>query len=58
MADSHDAVTTVNLDASPFQLPPIEGLPFARDSEEARAIERVIEESKQQRERAGDDPSE
>ena len=27
---------------SPFELPPIEGLPFDDDSEEARAIERIL----------------
>lgn len=35
---------------SPFELPPIEGLPFGRDSEEARAIRRVIEQSDRERE--------
>lgn len=29
-------------DESPFELPPIEGIPFDDDSDEARAIERVI----------------
>jgi hypothetical protein len=29
-------------DESPFELAPIEGIPFDDDSEEARAIERVI----------------
>jgi hypothetical protein len=28
---------------SPFESPPVEGIPFAKDSEEARAIRRVIE---------------
>jgi hypothetical protein len=36
---------------SPFELPPIEGLPFSKDSEEARAIREVIEQA--ERERAG-----
>lgn len=27
---------------SPFELPPIEGIPFDKDSEEARAIERIL----------------
>ena len=30
-------------DESPFELPPIEGIPFDADSEEARAIERVLQ---------------
>ncbi|HEX2304611.1 MAG TPA: hypothetical protein VHH57_13370 [Gaiella sp.] len=34
---------------SPFELPPIEGLPFARDSEEAEAIRRVIEQADRER---------
>ena len=36
---------------SPFELPPIEGIPFSKDSEEARAIREVIEQA--DRERAG-----
>ncbi|HXV56855.1 MAG TPA: hypothetical protein VD704_03220 [Gaiellaceae bacterium] len=28
---------------SPFPVPPIEGIPFAKDSEEAEAIRRVLE---------------
>jgi hypothetical protein len=43
----------VDPEASPFALPPIEGLPFDRDSEEAVAIRRVIEEA--DRERSGKD---
>jgi len=35
---------------SPFELPPIEGLPFADDSEEANAIRRVIEQADRERE--------
>jgi len=51
MAGRHDeeVVATVDPDESPFELPAIEGLPFDDDSEEARAIERVIEEAEQQR---------
>jgi hypothetical protein len=30
---------------SPFPVPPIEGIPFARDSEEAEAIRRVLEKA-------------
>jgi hypothetical protein len=37
------------IDESPFELPAIEGLPFDDDSEEARAIERVLEEAKRER---------
>jgi hypothetical protein len=36
-------------DESPFELPPIEGLPFADDSEEAKAIRRVIEQANRER---------
>lgn len=32
----------VDLDESPFHTPPIAGLPFGKDSEEARAIERIL----------------
>lgn len=41
----------VDPDASPFALPPIEGLPFDRDSDEAAAIRRVIEEADRERSR-------
>jgi len=34
---------------SPFELPPIEGIPFSRDSEEARAIREVIEQADRER---------
>lgn len=30
---------------SPFEVPPIEGLPFEKGSEEDQAIQRIIEES-------------
>ena len=43
-----------NPDESPFELPPIEGIPFSKDSEEARAIREVIEQA--DRERAGLSP--
>ena len=33
---------------SPFELPPIEGIPFDKDSEEARAIERVKDEAERE----------
>ncbi len=33
---------TVDPNASPWPVPPIEGIPFDVESEEARAIERVL----------------
>lgn len=40
---------------SPFELPPLEGIPFSKDSEEARAIREVIEQADSERaERAED----
>lgn len=50
-----EALATVDPDESPFELPAIEGLPFADDSEEARAIERVLEEARQERSAEEDD---
>jgi hypothetical protein len=41
----------VDSEASPFALPPIEGLPFDRDSDEAAAIRRVIGEADRERAR-------
>jgi len=38
---------------SPFEMPPIEGIPFDQDSEEARAIRRVIEEADRERPKSG-----
>jgi hypothetical protein len=32
----------IDLDASPFETPPVAGIPFGKDSEEARAIERIL----------------
>jgi hypothetical protein len=51
MADRREdeALATADPDESPFELPAIEGLPFDDDSEEARAIERVLEEAKRER---------
>jgi hypothetical protein len=40
---------------SPFELPPIEGLPFGDDAEKARAFRRIIEQA--ERERASMDAS-
>jgi hypothetical protein len=39
----------IDIDASPFEIQPIEGIPFARDSEEARAIERVLRRASEAR---------
>ena len=33
---------SASADESPFELLPIEGIPFGKDSEEARAIERIL----------------
>jgi hypothetical protein len=51
MADRREdeALATVDPDKSPFELPAIEGLPFDDDSEEARAIELVLEEARRER---------
>jgi hypothetical protein len=50
-----EVVAAVDPDESPFELPAIEGLPFSDDSEEARAIERVLEEAAKERGAASDD---
>ena len=34
---------------SPFELPPVDGLPFASDAEKSRAIRRVIEQAEYER---------
>lgn len=36
-------------DASPFEVPAVEGIPFGKDSEEARAIRRIIEQADRER---------
>ena len=41
----------VNADDSPFALQEIAGLPFAKDSEEAKAIRDVIEQANRERAR-------
>lgn len=38
-----------NPDESPFELQAVEGMPFDKDSEEARAIRAVIEEGDRER---------
>jgi hypothetical protein len=35
--------------ASPFEIWPIAGMPFAKDSEEAKAIERIIAQAERER---------
>jgi DNA primase len=40
---------TPSPDESPFELPPVEGLPFSKDSEEARAIREVLEQADSER---------
>jgi hypothetical protein len=40
---------------SPFAVPAVEGIPFGKDSEEARAIRRVIEDSEAERADNADD---
>jgi hypothetical protein len=44
-----------NPDDSPFELPPIEGIPFSSDSEEARSIRAVIEQADSERAAQADD---
>jgi len=45
MSQTPDPSTTPpDPDESPFEIPPIEGLPYKRGSVEEKAIERVIEE--------------
>ena len=43
--------STVDPDEKPFELPPIEGLPFTKRSEEDRAIEAIIREADETREK-------
>jgi hypothetical protein len=44
-----DQAPEPNPDDSPFELPPIEGIPFSKDSEEARSIRAVIEQADSER---------
>ena len=46
---TRDGGAVVDLDSSPFEAQAIEGMPFAEDSVEARAIRRVIEEADRRR---------
>ena len=43
----------IDPDSSPFEAPPIAGIPFGKDSEEARAIERMIEQAGRERAPSG-----
>ena len=51
MAEAEHIADRVDPDESPFAVPPIAGLPFKKDSEEARAIRRIIAEAEEARER-------
>lgn len=51
MAEAEHLAHRVDPDESPFAVPPIAGLPFNKDSEEARAIRRIIAEADETRER-------
>jgi len=42
MATDESATPQPDPSDSPFELVPIEGLPFDKDGEEARAIERIL----------------
>ena len=46
--DKHPAAEP-DPEASPFEPAPIEGMPFSKDSEEARAIREVIEQAERYR---------
>ena len=47
--DAARKTPSVEPDASPWPVPPVEGLPFGKDSDEARAIERVLEQAEEDR---------
>jgi hypothetical protein len=55
MATEQQPAAEPNPNESPFELPPIEGIPFDDDSEEAQAIKRVIEQSERDRAATGAD---
>jgi hypothetical protein len=50
-AQEADDATAVDPNDTPFELPPIEGLPFKKGSEEDRAIEAIIREADETREK-------
>ena len=39
----------IDPDSSPFEAPGVEGIPFAKDSEEARAIRRILEQAEREK---------
>ena len=47
--DAARKTPSVEPDASPWPVPPVEGLPFGKDSDEARAIERVLAQAEEDR---------
>lgn len=50
MSDRPEGIVEgIDPNESPFPIPPIEGLPFDRDSEEARAIREVIAQADRER---------
>lgn len=46
--DAAHETRRVDQASSPWPVPPVEGLPFDKNSDEARAIERVIEHAEKQ----------
>jgi hypothetical protein len=52
-AEEPDRSVSVDPDETPFELPPIEGLPFKKGSEEDRAIEAIIREADETRAKQG-----
>jgi hypothetical protein len=55
MASEPDQAREPDPDESPFAVPAVEGIPFGKDSEEARAIRRVIEDAEAERAAKADD---
>ena len=49
MATEQEAKPEPSPNDSPFAVPPVEGIPFPKDSEEARAIRDVIEQADRER---------
>ena len=44
--------SAVDPNASPWPVPPIEGIPFDADSDEAKAIERILDRAQNDEEKA------
>ena len=42
----------IDPESSPFETPGVAGIPFGKDSEEARAIRRILEEDRERAEQA------